>query len=168
MSEVNISSNGSGDVSQKAGKGGRAWAWGVAVVYTTFALMAVSFAIFASGQSVGLVSSDYYQRSEKHQQHMENAQRAQALPVGIEWSARALPNGMVCSFPVEKMGAVPSGTIQLYRPDDARLDRHFAIDIAQGEQRLLTGPLKSGLGRVRFEWAAGGSDYFQEVVLEVA
>ena len=102
MSEVNISSNGSGDVSQKAGKGGRAWAWGVAVVYTTFALMAVSFAIFASGQSVGLVSSDYYQRSEKHQQHMENAQRAQALPVGIEWSARALPNGMVVVFPLRK------------------------------------------------------------------
>ncbi len=168
MSEVHINNNGTGSMRPRAGKGGRAWAWGVAAVYTVFALMAVSFAIFASVQSVDLVSSDYYQRELKHQEHMENALRAQALPSGVAWSVQALANGLLCSFPVEKMlGAAPSGTIHLYRPNDARLDRHFVIGTEGGQQRLVTGPLKSGLWRVRFQWAVGGEEYFQEIVLEV-
>ncbi|MFT5090287.1 MAG: hypothetical protein ACI906_001793 [Candidatus Latescibacterota bacterium] len=166
MSEIHIQKNGTGTMSKNSGAGGRAWAWGITAVYTTFALLAVSFVIFASGQSVDLVSSDYYQRALEHQEDMESMRRAGALPPDIAWSVRALPNGLLCSFPIEKIGA-PSGSIHLYRPADAGLDHRFEIGVETGEQRLVTGPLKTGLWRVRFLWAVEGIEYFQEIALEV-
>jgi len=165
MSEINIHKNGTDTMPQKTNTGGRAWAWGVTAVYTIFALMAISFAIFAAGESVDLVSSDYYQRELEHQEHIENVRRTEALPAGTTWSVGALPNGLLCSFPVEQVG-VPSGSIHLYRPDDSRLDRRFEIGLVDGEQRLLMGPLKSGLWRARFEWAVEGLEYYEEIELE--
>src|SRR5436190_23523824 len=99
------------------------WPYAIAAY---FALAITGIAIFitwAVNQNMDLVGSDYYEQEILFQQHLDAVGRTRALGA----SAALQFDGTVCALRIQ----VPSGhlatsfagTVHLYRPSDARLDR---------------------------------------------
>ena len=147
---------------------GRAWSWGIAGAYTIFVGLVLGFVSFALTQEVNLVSADYYQREIAHQQHIDSVRRAQALPAGMAWSVQRAGADFDFSFPPRENAGPLRGTIHLYRPDDARLDRQYAIALdAQGKQRVPAADLSPGAWRAKISWQMHGEQYYSELPLSV-
>jgi len=69
----------------------------------------------------------------------------------------------VLRFPPHHFSDGPQGRVQLYRPDNAALDRDFAISLdASGRQRIAIDELTPGKWYVRIEWHADGEQYYSE------
>jgi nitrogen fixation protein FixH len=69
--------------------------------------------------------------------------------------------------PAQTQGA--TGNIHLYRPSDARLDRHVPLALnAAGIQWLNARDLRDGLWKVRVTWSVDGKEYFVDQPVIVA
>ncbi len=149
-------------------KGGRAWSLGVAGAYMVLVVLVLGFVGFALTQEVELVSADYYQRAIGHQDHIDSVKRAQALPAEVAWTATREGGQFAFAFPVHKIRGTLQGTIHLYRPDDFRRDREYAIALdANGRQLLPAADLEAGLWRAKIRWDHGAVGYYSELVLRV-
>jgi len=72
------------------------------------------------------------------------------------------------SLPQITAGSNPVGTIQLYRPSAANLDRELALKVdSQGCQTIEGGSLLPGLWKVRVSWTANSRDFFVDEKLVV-
>ncbi|HSH17350.1 MAG TPA: FixH family protein, partial [Verrucomicrobiae bacterium] len=63
----------------------------------------------------------------------------------------------------------PSGSIQIYRPSDAALDRQveFAPDTT-GAQRIDAREMVSGLWKLKITWQVGGEEFFVDRVVVIS
>jgi hypothetical protein len=135
-------------------------AWPVAITIFIGALIAgvIAFAVFAFHHRVDLVAPDYYDQEIRYQQHIDGSRRALRLTGGpitkLEGrTARlAIPN---------HSGA--TGTVQLYRPSDARLDQTLTLNLdAEGRQELDLSKLTPGPWRIRITWVVSNETFIVE------
>jgi len=137
------------------------WPYGLVAFLGSFACAVIGFGIFAIRQNQDLVRPDYYDQEIRFQEQIDRVARTKALgePVTVMLSAdgRFLE---VC------LSSSAQGTIQLYRPADARLDREFALEPdAAGAQRLDVSALQSGLWKARVHWRTGTEEFFQDATI---
>ncbi|MFQ5583793.1 MAG: FixH family protein, partial [Calditrichia bacterium] len=72
-------------------------------------------------------------------------------------------NRLFLHFPKEFLGKTTKGTITLYRPSDALMDRSFPIAIGDsGTQVIETPGLARGLWRVKISCSADSVEYYHE------
>ena len=134
------------------------WPFAIALVYGLFAAGMIGVVIFAVRHPSDLVSRDYYQKEIRYQQQIDSEKRAQkdadAPTIAIKGRE------CVIHFP----GNPPaSGTLTLYRPADAALDRTVPLALdGQQNQTLNLADAASGLWRLRMEWNRNGETYFKE------
>lgn len=148
--------------------GGRSWAWGITGTYVAFAGMTLTMVFVAFSQNTDLVSEDYYQREIDHQQHMDRVARTQSLPNGVVWSFGHEEGALILHFPPGHFDDGPTGSVQLYRPDNASLDQTHDIGLDDsGHQRIALAGLVSGRWHILIEWQADGKHYFSERQLQV-
>lgn len=136
--------------------------WPIAI--TTFFVIAiifiVSFIAFAMRQREDLVSADYYEREVRYQSQLDTLNRSQHLAANTVVTFEAAQQNIVIALPAEQIKNA-TGTIHLYRPSDARLDRDLPLALnAAGTQRLDARQLADGLWKVRVKWTANGQEYF--------
>ena len=136
------------------------WPLAIALVYGLFATGMIGIVIFAVRHPSDLVSRDYYQKEIRYQQQIDSEKRAQkdvdAPTVAVDKTARTC----VVHFP----GNPPAnGSLTLYRPSDAALDRTvpLALDGKQS-QTLNLADAASGLWRLRIEWTRSNETYASE------
>ncbi|HRI16018.1 MAG TPA: FixH family protein [Verrucomicrobiota bacterium] len=133
------------------------WPHGLAAFLSLFACAVAGMGIFATRHNQDLVSPDYYEQEIRYQEQIDRVTRTQALtdPVTVALS----PDGRTLEL---RLPVAAQGTVQLYRPAEARLDREFPLALdAQGRQRLDLNPLKPGLWRARVQWQQGGQEFFR-------
>lgn len=133
-----------------------------AVMITTL----VGFAIWTGGHRHDLVSPNYYDEEINHQQRIDATALAKTdgLVPAITYDAQ---NRNV-ELRFTKTPAIANGTITLYRPSEAALDRKIELKPdASGAQLIAASDLKSGLWRVKAEWTSSGKTYFAENSLMV-
>lgn len=142
----------------------RYWHWGTkaALIYGLFATGTLTMVGIAINQRTDLVTPDYYARALRQDERMAATANAQALGAGF--SAELDGDG---TLHVHWPHAPEAGTITLYRPANADLDR--SVDItspAQGNshhQRVPLAGMSSGVWRVQVAWTAGGGQpYYAE------
>ena len=140
--------------------GGRVWPIAITVFFVLFISFLVSFAVFASRQSVDLVQSDYYEQEIRYQEQFDRIARTQELGSEAAIVYDAAQACITVTLP-RSPGATPSGAIQLYRPSDAQLDQELRLALDQkGQQRVDTRPLRAGLWKVRVRWAVDGREFY--------
>ncbi|MBL7998893.1 MAG: FixH family protein [Candidatus Kapabacteria bacterium] len=140
------------------------WGYGIAAVYTTFALATIGFAAFAFTQKVELVDDNYYSKSVSYQDHVQRLSNSTELGKNVECRVEDDKNSAVIVFPQ----ASATGTITLYRPSESGMDR--TIDIqpdGSGRQRITLTGLKRGKWIVKCAWQSGGVAYYYEQGIEV-
>lgn len=136
--------------------------WPISIV-AFFALAITFFACFiawAVQQREDLVSADYYEREVRYQSQLDSMNRSHAVATKTVVTFEPAGQAIVITLPEAQAPGV-IGSIHLYRPSDARLDRDLPLELsADGTQRLDTKKLADGLWKVRVKWNANGQDYY--------
>ena len=142
--------------------------WPVSIV-AFFALAIIAFGIFiafCNTHRADLVAPDYYEQEVRYQAQMERVQNAQPIAAtAVSYNAAA--KTILVSLPPSSGNAV-TGTIQLYRPSEAALDRKLTLSLnPDGNQTIDASKLKPGLWKVRVSWTAARQDYYvdQKIVI---
>lgn len=137
------------------------WPYGITAFLVLFLGCVVSFGIFAVRQRVDLVRADYYEEELRYGKHYERLSRTKALEHPLSVAHLPQAHQIAVQLPPEHVSNGAKGTIQLYRPSDARLDREIPLTTtASGMQLLDASTLQTGLWRIRVTWQSGGSEYF--------
>jgi hypothetical protein len=142
------------------------WGWGIAAVYTAFALSTLGFVAFTMRHKVELVSKDYYAREVAYERQIQREREARAVADRVACSMTDDGRFIKLSFPAEQ-GKV-RGTLTLYRPSDSALDREIKLDVdPSGAQLIPAGALARGRWRARLQWQAEGREFYKEFVLTI-
>jgi hypothetical protein len=142
------------------------WGWGVAIVYTVFALGTLGVVAFTMTQKVELVSPDYYAKEIAYEEQLRRIRQGNALEEQVSCQLSADGRFIEVRFPASMAGA--RGKLTLYRPSESSLDREYALapDPA-GVQRIPAENLTRGLWRVKLTWRANSEEYYREFMLHV-
>ena len=136
------------------------WGWGIAIVYTTFALATLTFVFFALTKDVGLVREDYYQYTLEHDQRVAARNAADMLgdEVQIEHGSDVIHIHIPRSH-----ASTAKGEVQLYHPSDPDLDRDLVLAVdASGTMVIPIGDLAIGEWKVTVTWKVGDTVYEEE------
>jgi hypothetical protein len=137
--------------------------WPIALIafLSLFATAVVGFGIFAIRHNQDLVRPDYYDHEIRYQDQIEREIRTRELAGRVELGLAPGSRTLEIRIP----GAA-QGTIHLYRPSDAALDRDVVLSTgADGRQRVDLSELKPGLWKARMSWKQGDDDYAYESTL---
>ena len=137
------------------------WGTGIFIVIILFVGAAVAFIIYAQHEKWSMVEEDYYPKELRHEEKLVKMRNANALSAQLQISRDQ--SSLILQFPVDFAGKALTGTIDVYRPSDERLD--VILPIAADTSLVQIIPLsKLTKGRyvVKVDWAAAGKDYYQE------
>jgi len=114
-----------------------------------------------------LVNDNYYEQELKFQAQIESVARTQKS--GATITCDSTNDLVVITLPVAQLAQKFSGTIELYRPSEPKLDCEFLLEPkSDGTQTLNVSQLAAGLWSVRVKWVADGKNYFLEQKITVA
>lgn len=137
------------------------WPYGIAAFLIVFVILVVGFGIFAVRQRVDLVRSDYYEEELRFTRQYDRLSRTKPLKAQIAIAHNPEAHEIIIQLPPEHATGVVKGSIELYRPSDARLDRKLTLATsANGRQVLDAKSLQEGLWRLQLSWESGGREYF--------
>jgi hypothetical protein len=140
--------------------------WGVmiAIFYSTFVVVLVAFVIYSTTVKYDLVADDYYDQEINYQQQIDKIKRAKTFeePLSVE----NLPNMLMLQYPNEVEHNRLNGELHFYRPSDKNLDFKVKVSAdSNNRQFVQTQKMKSGLWKLKANWAEGDSTYYNEFVL---
>lgn len=139
------------------------WPYAIVAYFAVFIGAMVCWAVFATRQRQDLVRSDYYEEELRHQKQMDRVSRSAAMPAQIGLSEASGGRALVISLPSAHAGRGATGSIELYRPSDSRLDLRFPLTAGvDGVQRVDAAGLRDGLWKVRVRWAIGRDEFYTD------
>lgn len=140
------------------------WPYAIIAWFVVFGTGMAAWVVVAVRNDPELVRADYYEQEITYQQQLDRLQRTAAVRHQIALTYDAAGEQVVLRLPASPGGgSPPSGTIQFYRPSNARLD--FAVPVAldaAGLQRVPAGKLQGGLWKVRVNWISGGQEFHHD------
>ena len=140
------------------------WGWKIALLYGGFVTLILTFVIPSPRRDVHLVTEDYYAQEIAYQERIDRTQAAQRLADPMSIRYEAAKGTITVDYPDGQRSL--KGSVKLYRPSDARLDRTFeAQPDAEGLQVVSTQGMVPGLWRVQVLWEANGVRYYQAQVV---
>lgn len=142
------------------------WGYGIAAVYTIFALATFGFVAFTMTQKVELVSKDYYAQELAFEDQINRERQTKGLDVQLTCDLSA--DGKFIRLQLPPKVAQARGQITLYRPSDSALDQQleFTPD-EQGRQTISVAKLARGVWRVKVAWSYEGREYYNEFIQQV-
>lgn len=150
-----------------AAKARNLWPLGIFTAFGLFFAGMATVVVIAATHRDHLVSDNYYEQELKYQSRIDGGDRAQKS--GATMAYEAGKGAVVIALPVAQLAQKFSGTIELYRPSEPKLDREFLLaPNAEGTQTLDVSQLAAGLWLVRAKWNAGGETYFLEQKITIA
>jgi len=140
-----------------------AWPYVIAVYFAVVITAIAIFITWAVKQNMDLVRNDYYEQEILFQQHIDALARAKALGSKARLNFNGNAHALLIQIPSDHTTLPFKGTVHLYRPSDARLDRRVELKpSAAGEQLVNTAQLAPGLWKARVEWTANRQAYLLE------
>jgi len=137
------------------------WPLGVLLAFLIFTSGTATLVVLACSHKTDLVSADYYEQEIKYQGQLDRMERAQRLDQQASVSFDAGLKQIIISLPPEHARHNATGSIVLYRPSAAGLDRRLKLELdATGLQTINAAALRSGLWKVKVLWSVGSQEYF--------
>jgi nitrogen fixation protein FixH len=137
------------------------WGFGIAVVYTLFAVCMILFAVKASQQHYDLVNDNYYNEAVNYQKKIDAGKNAALADSKLSIEYLAKENAIEISS-VSKSNNI-NGTLSFYKPDKAGDDFQVAFSINESGKKLI--PLKKlahGYWSVNVAWNMNSKDCYSE------
>lgn len=136
------------------------WGYKITFAFTAFVLF-IGMLVFKSfQQNIDLVAEDYYQQELQYQQQIDKISNTQKLKGSISFSQQ--DQHLVIQFPHTQQHQL-EGSIQLFRPSDARFDISTQLSLNQEQtQRIPTAELLKGHYKIKLDWTDGSKSYYLE------
>ena len=144
------------------------WPYGIITAFIVFISGTVSLIVLACSNKIELVNTNYYEQEIRFQEHIDSVRRTQKIANDASVAFDQAAQKIAISVPLAPGGATCQGSIHLYRPSAASLDREFSLQTGLTTQLIDTSDLKPGLWIVRVAWRANHQEFFIEkkVVVE--
>jgi hypothetical protein len=135
------------------------WPYAITLYFVVFITGVVTWIVFAGRHQDQLVTPDYYEHEMRFQEQIDRARRGvsnQGNNLSFDANAQTLIVHLSSSTKI-------AGTIRLYRPADAALDRRVALALNEsGIQAVDLSRLQSGLWKASVTWSGSDHDYYLE------
>ena len=136
----------------------------ITVSFVLFAAFIATLVVICVREDVNLISRDYYQQELKHSEKMERQQNYLNLPQKPD--IRFASGEVSLSLPF--YSDITSGSIQIQRPSDARLDQTFQFQTpAASEVQFQLRQWQPGLYRVSVTFTMNGKEYHTEKLMVI-
>jgi nitrogen fixation protein FixH len=136
--------------------------WPVSIIafFTVAVIGCGAFVAFCNRHPADLVAADYYEQEVRYQSQIDSQKRAGAQADQASVAYDQTRKVITVSLPPGRFGSNLTGTIQLYRPSAASLDKQFTLQPnAAGVQIIDVAALPAGLWKVRVSWTVAQQDY---------
>lgn len=136
--------------------------WPIAIIafFIVFATFLATFVVWALGQRQDLVTENYYEQEIRFQEQLDRLHRTQTQSGQTTVTFDVVKNRIVINLPPAQAAAA-RGTIQFYRPSNAKLDHEIPLAVnADGVQTLDAQAMAAGLWKIRIHWSVKGQEYF--------
>lgn len=144
------------------------WPIGVIVFCALFVLGTATLIVVACSQNTDLVSPDYYEQELRFQGQIDRVERTRRAAGQASISYDSAAQRIIVSLPPGHARGNVWGSIELYRPSAAALDRTVKLEPdTSGVQCLDANRLQPGLWKVRLSWTAEKENYYLEQKLIV-
>ena len=137
------------------------WGTGIFIVIVLFLGACAAFIIYAQRQTWSMVEEDYYPKELRHEEKLVKIRNANALAIPLQ--VKTDQANLIIQFPADFRGKQLTGSVNIYRPSDEKLDVMLPIAIDTSFRQVF--PLKKlshGRYVVKVDWACEGRDYFKE------
>jgi len=142
------------------------WPYALIAYFAVFISAVVAFTAWSLHQKMDLVGADYYDQDIRYQSQIDRIARTAA--VSPEVQVEYLQGQVVLQLPREQAVRGISGTVQLYRPSNAGMDRTVPLAVdPSGTQRIEAKNLIPGLWRIRMGWKVGNEEFFRDTTVVV-
>jgi hypothetical protein len=138
-----------------ANTSGNLWAYGIIVALLTFMASTIFTVWYTSSTNVDLVYDDYYERTIGYDEHIARRDRGQTAEYKLDGFMNVAKDTL---FVVVPAGNV-SGTLQLYRASDQKLDRMYDLPLSA----IAIGDLAPGRWIIRAEWTLDDVPVYTEI-----
>ncbi|HAC23406.1 MAG TPA: hypothetical protein DCE81_00655 [Cytophagales bacterium] len=136
----------------------------ITVSFVLFAAFMATLVVICVREDVNLISRDYYQQELKHSEKMERQQNYLNLPQKPD--IRFASGEVSLSLPF--YNDITSGSIQIQRPSDARLDQTFQFQTPDtSEVQFQLRQWQPGLYRVSITFTMNGKEYHTEKLMVI-
>jgi hypothetical protein len=144
------------------------WPFAIVAFFAAAVAGCIGFVIFCNRHPTDLVSADYYEQEIQYQNQLERLDRTQRLSSQATVGYEPASHWLTIHLPPAQARHAVTGSIQLYRPSAAGLDRKLKLNVdSSGTQHLDASDLSPGLWKIRLSWTVESQDYFtdQQVVI---
>jgi nitrogen fixation protein FixH len=139
------------------------WPVAIILVFAFFLAGTIGLVVMACTQKVDLVSSNYYEQELRFQGQIDRVKRTRQLATQAVVAYDSASKRITISLPGEQAREAVTGSIELYRPSAAGLDRQIELKVdASGVQSVDTSGLRPGLWKVRVSWTANRQEYYTD------
>lgn len=136
----------------------------ITLSFVLFAAFIATLVVICVREDVNLISRDYYQQELKHSEKMERQQNYLNLPQKPD--IRFASGEVSLSLPF--YSDITSGSIQIQRPSDARLDETFQFQTPDtSEVQFQLRQWQPGLYRVSVTFIMKGKEYSTEKLMVI-
>ncbi|MCJ8163253.1 FixH family protein [Pontibacter sp. E15-1] len=143
------------------------WPYAVVAVMALFMGYIAMFVYRAMHLEVDLVSTDYYEREIRYQDHINMVGRTKAagdVAVAFDRAGQRI----LVQLPESFKGQAIHGKIILFRPSDNALDQELPLQVGRDLSQMVdAAALEKGRWKVRVHFAVGDVAYFAEQAIQV-
>lgn len=111
------------------------WGWRITIFLTLFIGFIMSMVIYSFSTTNDLVSEDYYNQEILYQQNID-AQK-NALSLAHEATLTIDNEVVILTFPSNFNQVIEKGNITFYRPDNAKLDKSFDLNLNNLNKQVI-------------------------------
>ncbi|MEX0905244.1 MAG: FixH family protein [Balneolaceae bacterium] len=137
------------------------WGKGLAIAIILFITATLGMVGFIISLDYHLVSDDHYERAEHYQDHIQRVEQTGSLDQPVEIRVND-GRELQIVFPFSGQENI-EGSVELYRPNDAGLDRKFPLSPDENfTQRISAEGLARGRWHVKVNWTLDGKQYYNQ------
>ncbi len=144
------------------------WGWAILLVYATF-MTVFLFYFYRSFQELKtneLVTKDYYEEELAYGDVLAKKQNADSMRVPVK--ILQIDKGVVLEFPKYIQAKEISGGVNLYKPDNKRLDKKINLKLDENNQmKIDKANFISGRWNVNIDWKINNVPYYKEEKLTI-
>ncbi len=138
--------------------------WGnwIFVAFVLFTIFIGTLAVICMRQDVFLVSATYYADELRYQEQINKEANTQALTDKPELSI--VDNQLQLHY--TQLANMEGGSLTLFRPSDAALDRYFELKLSNETNQYFTiSDMPTGLYKAKLQWQEKGKEYYLEKII---
>ncbi|MFN3404388.1 MAG: FixH family protein [Cytophagaceae bacterium] len=138
------------------------WGTYITITFIAFAIFMISLVVGTFRANTDLVYDDYYKKELEFQQQINKTDNFSKTNKNI--LVHQTSDGIKIAFPTEMVKNITEGTIRVYRPSDAKLDKEFPLALNEDGTQFVAADFKSGMYKVKFDWKSDKEYYTEKTI----